>query len=121
MIDLDLLIQLLTPDLRRWQGEVDSVRVTWRDRTATWPQPLESDRAVVVDPESVGIELLRAPDATGLHECRVVVWTGGWADVEWVAGERVVTRTPQFPDLEGAEAAVRLALEEWRRAVAPSA
>ncbi|MGW6782852.1 hypothetical protein [Streptomyces sp. NPDC054987] len=30
-------------------------QVTWRDAEASWPQPLETDRARVHDPDSVGV------------------------------------------------------------------
>ncbi|MFF2774001.1 hypothetical protein ACFVU3_03760 [Streptomyces sp. NPDC058052] len=57
-------------------------RVTWRDATARWPQPLETDRALVHEPDSVGVRVL-GPDGA---ELSVVLFRGGWADVDFLAG-----------------------------------
>ncbi len=32
--------------------------ITWRDEAAPWPQPLETDRALVTDPDSIGVRIL---------------------------------------------------------------
>lgn len=49
---------------------------TWRDARTEWPQSIVTDRAVVTDPESLGLTF----DAGDGPEARLVLWTGGWAD-----------------------------------------
>ncbi|GAA4997348.1 hypothetical protein GCM10023205_83330 [Yinghuangia aomiensis] len=55
--------------------------LTWRDAEASWPQPLETDRARVRDPDSVGVVVSGPGDA----ELSVVLFRGGWADVDFIA------------------------------------
>lgn len=57
-------------------------RVTWRDAEASWPQPLESDRGLVHDPGSLGVVISGPAEA----ELSVVLFRGGWADVDFAAG-----------------------------------
>jgi hypothetical protein len=73
---------------------------TWRDVRAGWPQPLVTARSQVTEPESVGIELIASEDRVA----RVVIWRGGWADIEVIADGQAMTRNPSVPD---AEACVR--------------
>lgn len=56
--------------------------MTWRDAEASWPQPLETDRARVHDPDSVGVVI----SGPGEAELSVVLFRGGWADVDFIAG-----------------------------------
>ncbi|WP_405912912.1 hypothetical protein OG760_18945 [Streptomyces sp. NBC_00963] len=51
--------------------------ITWRDEAAQWPQPLETDRCRVRDPDSVGVHIVGVQSA----EAEVVIFRGGWADV----------------------------------------
>jgi hypothetical protein len=56
-------------------------RATWRDAEASWPQPLETERARVQDPDSVGVVISGPAEAV----LSVVLFRGGWADVDFVA------------------------------------
>ncbi|MFE3830903.1 hypothetical protein [Streptomyces sp. NPDC059092] len=47
-----------------------------------WPQRLETDRALVRDPDSVGVLISGPADA----ELSVVLFRGGWADVDFFVG-----------------------------------
>jgi hypothetical protein len=72
----------------------------WRDARESWPQTLRTDRGKVAEPESVGLTLT-APDG---REARLVIWRGGWADVDLLAGGAVTTRNPGVHDLAGCAA-----------------
>jgi hypothetical protein len=56
--------------------------ITWRDESAPWPQRLETDRSQVSDPDSVGIRITGPNDS----ELEIVLFRGGWADVDYFAG-----------------------------------
>ncbi|MFH8387303.1 hypothetical protein ACH4E7_41425 [Kitasatospora sp. NPDC018058] len=56
--------------------------VTWRDEAAPWPQRLETDRSLVNDPDSVGVLISGPAEA----ELSVMLFRGGWADVDYVVG-----------------------------------
>jgi len=68
---------------------------TWRDAAAAWPQPIVTDRESVADPESLGMTL----DASGGSEALLVLWAGGWADLEASVNGQVVLETPEFVDV----------------------
>lgn len=57
-------------------------RVTWREGAAPGPHGLETDRSRVADPDALGV-LLSGPADTLLS---VVLFRGGWADVDYAAG-----------------------------------
>ncbi|WP_093864455.1 hypothetical protein [Streptomyces sp. TLI_053] len=82
VVDLDEAVLEVERRRSRWEEAGLTVEpVTWRDEQRKWPQRLESDRAAVVDPDSVGVVL------TGLGgELSVVLFRGGWADVDYFAG-----------------------------------
>ncbi|WP_380286468.1 hypothetical protein [Kitasatospora purpeofusca] len=65
--------------------------VTWRDEAAPWPQALEADRGRVTAPGSVGVVLAGRGEAV----LGVVLFCGGWADVDahTLTGD-VVTEAP---------------------------
>ncbi len=100
-LDLDRVAAVLAglrPQLME-QGLV--VRpLLWRDARQSWPQTLHTDRGKVIEPESVGLTLT-GPDG---REGRLVIWRGGWADVDVLAGGTVTTRNPDAPDLAGCAA-----------------
>lgn len=75
--------------------------VTWRDRAALWPRPLETDRSSVVDPDSVGVRIVGPAES----ELSVVVFRGGWADVDYLIDEHI---TSEAPDVPSGQAAGRL-------------
>ncbi|MFF8716853.1 hypothetical protein ACF07T_36305 [Streptomyces sp. NPDC015184] len=82
IVDLDRAAAVLTGRAALWRDRgVVFDPVTWRDAEASWPQPLETDRARVGDPDSLGV-VARGSDDTELF---VVLYRGGWADVEFIA------------------------------------
>jgi hypothetical protein len=82
VVDLDEAVLEVERRRDRWEEAGLTVEpVTWRDEQQKWPQRLESDRAAVVDPDSFGVVL------TGLGgELSVVLFRGGWTDVDYFAG-----------------------------------
>ncbi|MBC9719729.1 hypothetical protein H9Y04_45500 [Streptomyces sp. TRM66268-LWL] len=94
IIDLDQAAAQIVARRQRWTaGGLVAGPVTWRDEAAAWPQPLEEDRSRVEDPDSVGIRIAGPADA----ELSVVLFRGGWADVEFLAdlADEVVSEAPQ--------------------------
>jgi hypothetical protein len=77
--------------------------LSWRDARDPWPQPLHYDRSTVTEPESVGLRL-SGPDG---REARLVIWRGGWADVDVLAGGAAFTRCPDLDDLASCAALAR--------------
>jgi hypothetical protein len=77
--------------------------LTWRDARASWPRPLLTDRSQVAEPESVGLTLTAADGRTG----RLVIWRGGWADIDLLDGDTVTTRNPAIHDLADCVAEAR--------------
>lgn len=72
--------------------------VTWRDAAESWPWAPETDRAIVTDPDSVGVTLDYNDDCPA---ARVVLFRGGWADVEIVDTEAcdVTMENPTVSDV----------------------
>ncbi|MFD0274127.1 hypothetical protein ACFVHB_09475 [Kitasatospora sp. NPDC127111] len=82
VIDLDEAAAEVADRAPGWRASDLTVgRVTWRDEAAPWPQRLETDRSVVNDPDSVGVLISGPAEA----ELSVVLFRGGWADVDFVA------------------------------------
>ncbi|MGY0489396.1 hypothetical protein [Streptomyces sp. WG-D5] len=82
VVDLDEAAAVLAGRTVGWRSAgLEVGQVTWRDAEAPWPQPLETDRARVHDPDSVGVTLCGPGDA----ELSVVLFRGGWADVDFIA------------------------------------
>ncbi|MFD3555940.1 hypothetical protein ACFWWA_28165 [Streptomyces goshikiensis] len=80
VIDLDQATAVIAERAARWLAAGLRVgQVTWRDKTAPWPQQLETDRALVRDPDSVGVLISGLADA----ELSLVLFRGGWADVDY--------------------------------------
>lgn len=96
VVDLDAVLAELTGRRPEWtrRGLVVG-EFTWRDAAAAWPQPIVADRESVADPESLGMTL----DAGGGAEALLVLWTGGWADLEASINGQVVVETPEFADV----------------------
>ena len=100
-LDLDQVAPLLAALRPAWTRQLLIVRpFTWRDARASWPQPLHTDRSKVAEPESVGLRLTAADG----REARLVIWRGGWADVDLLAGGTVTTRHPTLDDPAGCAA-----------------
>jgi hypothetical protein len=73
---------------------VTAGQLTWRDAQAAWPQPIVTDRMTVAEPESIGVTLTAANG----NEALLVIWRGGWADVDLLLGTHVVSRAPDLHD-----------------------
>ena len=94
-LDLDQAAALLAGLRPGWTRQGLIVRpFTWRDARASWPQALHTDRRKVAEPESVGLRLTAADG----REARLVIWSGGWADVDLLAGGTVTTGNPRLAD-----------------------
>ncbi|MGE7386946.1 hypothetical protein ACQKM2_15840 [Streptomyces sp. NPDC004126] len=82
IVDLDGAAAVLAQRSVGWTSVgLEVGRATWRDAEATWPQPLETDRTRVQDPDSVGLVISGPAEAV----LSVVLFRGGWADVDFVA------------------------------------
>ncbi|QXE39517.1 hypothetical protein KQY30_31315 [Streptomyces sp. GMY02] len=82
VVDLDDAAVILAERAVSWTSAgLEVSRSTWRDAEASWPQPLETDRARVHDPDSVGVVISGPAEAV----LSVVLFRGGWADVDFVA------------------------------------
>jgi hypothetical protein len=98
LVDLDAVAAELTRRRGEWVG--GGLRVgdfTWRDAAAAWPKPIVTDRAVVADPESLGVVFR----GTGSDEAELVLWCGGWADLAASLGGDLVVEVPEFADVAG--------------------
>ncbi|MFJ4918747.1 hypothetical protein [Streptomyces sp. NPDC088725] len=81
-VDLDDVAVVLAERIARWTSAgLEVGTATWRDATASWPQPLETDRDRVPDPDSIGVVISGPAEAV----LSVVLFRGGWADVDFVA------------------------------------
>jgi hypothetical protein len=90
-LDLDQVADTLDSLRPGWLGEgLAAGRLTWRDARASWPKPVVTDRGAVAEPESVGVVLTVADGREG----HLVIWRGGWADVDLLAHGQVTSRNP---------------------------
>lgn len=107
----DVLAGRLMPVVSEWRSRsgADVGPLTWRDELASWPQPILTDRSSIEVPESLGLRVRRGH----VDELEVCVWTGGWADVDYVRDDQAVDRYPHFDDADGALAAVVESVEEF--------
>ena len=93
VIDLDQAAAAITERAVRWRAAGLRVgHVTWRDEAAPWPPQLETDRALVRDPDSIGVLISGPADA----ELSVVLFRGGWADVEFSTASTTPERCQQL-------------------------
>jgi hypothetical protein len=100
-LDLDQVAAVLAGLRPAWRDQGLVARpLLWRDARRSWPQILHSDRGEVAEPESVGLTLTAADG----REARLVIWRGGWADIDLLAGGTVTTRNPAVHDLAGCAA-----------------
>ena len=85
-LDLDQVVRELTGLVPGWaERGITAGQLTWRDAQAAWPQPIVTDRNTVADPESAGMTLTAANG----NEALLVIWRGGWADVDLPPGTHV--------------------------------
>ncbi|MFE9699772.1 hypothetical protein [Streptomyces sp. NPDC006270] len=93
-IDLDQAAAEITARLPAWTASgLSPGPITWRDETLLWPQRLETDRAVVADPDSIGVRILGTDGWTEVH---LVLFRGGWADLDALTDNEVTTECPQI-------------------------
>jgi hypothetical protein len=96
LVDLDLVLGELSQRRSEWtQRGLVVGEFTWRDAAASWPQPIVADRGLVVDPESLGMTF-KAGEST---EARLVLWIGGWADLDGAIDGQIVVEAPEFIDI----------------------
>lgn len=99
LLDLDAAASALKSRRDVWTQEGFEVGpLTWRDQAGPWPWMLNTLRSDIRDPFSVGIEIKHAN-----IEGRVVLFRGGWADVELLDVRRideVIDEAPNVPDLK---------------------
>ena len=81
-LDLDQVAGLISGHAAAWEQAGLAVgALTWRDVGVPWPYPLKADRAEVADADSVGIAMSKRE-----QEGRLVIFRGGWADLEYWTG-----------------------------------
>ncbi len=98
LVDLDVVAAELARCRPEWVRRGLAVgEFTWRDAAAPWPQPIVTDRAAVAEPESLGVVFREA----GGGEAELVLWCGGWADLNVLMGDEIVTEAPEFADAAG--------------------
>ncbi|MFE4874295.1 hypothetical protein [Streptomyces sp. NPDC056682] len=108
VIDLDQAVAAIAERAARWRAAGLRVgQVTWRDEAAPWPQRFETDRALVRDPDSLGVVISGPADA----ELSVVLFRGGWADVDFYDGLNDPGTLPA-PGIDSA-AAFGIQLDRW--------
>ncbi|MFE0098860.1 hypothetical protein [Streptomyces sp. NPDC059009] len=108
VIDLDQAGAVVAERAARWRAAGLTVgSVTWRDEVAPWPQQLETDRTLVRDADSVGVVVAGPADA----ELSVVLFRGGWADVDFYDGLGDAGTLPASGIESAAAFAVRL--DQW--------
>jgi hypothetical protein len=108
-VDLDQVAGLISRHALTWkQSGLVAGALTWRDEAAPWPSPLREDREQVVEPDSVGVMVRKHQ-----QEGRLVVFRGGWADLEYWGGgpsDMPVIKAPgwdDWMDLPGIERLLR--------------
>ena len=96
LVDLDVVAAELQARRARWVSRgLDVGAFTWRDAEASWPQPIVSDRALIVDPESLGVIMTASPS----NLAELVLWCGGWADLDFVIDDQIHSEGPTYGDV----------------------
>lgn len=97
VIDLDVAVREIERRAEGWREAGFAVGpVTWRDQGEGWPASLKTERGAVADPDSIGVKVRR-----GDQEGSVVLFKGGWWDVEYWSGStssEPVMEAPGYPD-----------------------
>ena len=93
LVDLDAVAAELQARRPGWESRGLKVGAfTWRDAQAPWPQPIVTDRALVADPESLGMTM----DASPGHYAELVLWCGGWADLGLLIDGQILAEVPHY-------------------------
>ena len=78
-IDLDLAAEQIAARSASWEARGLHVgQLTWRDQSRRWRHQVVTGRAQAAEPDSVGVKV-----TCGDEEGQVVLYLGGWADIEW--------------------------------------
>lgn len=97
VVDLDAAVAEVHARLPGWEASgVTVAPVTWRDQGEGWPPPFKTERAEVLDPDSIGVVLRK-----GEQQGEVVLFKGGWCDyVYWngSADDEPVQDAPGYPN-----------------------
>jgi hypothetical protein len=81
-VDLDLAVGLISRHAIAWEESgLAAGALTWGDAAGPWPCPLREDRSQVTEPDSAGVTVRK-----GEQQGRLVVFRGGWADLEYWSG-----------------------------------
>ena len=81
-IDLDRASGQIAARTAVWVARgLDVGPLTWRDQARAWPDQVVAGRVNAAEPDSVGFEV-----RCGDEEGRLVLYAGGWADVEYWDG-----------------------------------
>ena len=95
--DLDQIAAMISRHALAWQEAGLTVGpVSWGDGGEAWPYPLKEDRGQVAKADSVGVSVRKDP-----QEGRLVVFRGGWADLEYWSGrscDEPVIEVPGWDD-----------------------
>ena len=112
-VDLDQVAGLIARHAFAWEESGLVVGpLTWSDAAWQWPSPLREDRGQVAEPDSVGVTVRKYG-----QEGQLVVFRGGWADLEYWSGDasdEPVTEAPGWDDWMAIPGIDRLL---WRFAV----
>jgi hypothetical protein len=96
-VDLDQVAALITRHAFAWEESgLVAGALTWRDAAASWPSPLTEERSQVTEPDSVGVAVRKHG-----QEGQLVVFRGGWADLEYWSGsasDKPVIEAPGWDD-----------------------
>jgi hypothetical protein len=99
VIDLDAAALILRRHLEAWASAgCEATAITWRDAAAGWNAPFLTNRSSAADPDSVGVRLRWPND----READIVLFRGGWADVDLFDGDAkvIVTESPEVATLD---------------------
>ena len=108
VIDLDEAAALVAERAARWRSVGLAVgQPTWRDEAASWPYPLETDRSRVGAPDTLGVAVSGPLGA----ELAVVLYRGGWADVDYYDGADEAGMLPASDMVSATDFASRL--DQW--------
>jgi len=100
VVDLDAAAAEIRRRIPQWTASgLEPGAIIWRDAAAPWPPPPQTDRASVVDPDSVGLRF-SAADA-GVAE--IVLYRGGRADLTVIPNTRDREPTVSTADISTPE------------------
>ena len=92
-IDLDTAALQIAQRRGGWlRLGITAGKTTWRDQGEGSPPKITTERATIVDADSIGVHL-----AKGAQEGSVVLFVGGWADFRYWNGEADGPVTDEAP------------------------